>query len=710
MHEGGDPTWRLVGLAGKVGGMANPVGTIGYAAAAAAFLFFFVLVVLSWRGRVQGLLLAAASAGSAVWAGTSAYLAAQPGDSMLAAEVLEALRNLLWFAFLLVLLGYLRKDVRLLRRAVAGIALYCLAVVVLALYLGGTFAAHPGIFGFLSLVPAVFGMVLVEQLFRNVHPQQRWGVKFLCLGLGGMFAFDFYLYADTLLFRRVNEDIWAARAVINALVVPLLAIASARNPTWSVDVSVSRRVVFHSTAMLGAAVYLLVMAAAGYYVRYFGGTWGAALQATFLFGAVVLLFAILFSGTLRGRLKVFLSKHFFSYRYDYREEWLRFTRTLSEGEPGTQLRERSIQAIAELVDSPGGALWLHPDTEFERVAHWNMPAAQGTEPAESALCRFLQQRQWVIDLAALEADPESYDGLQAPAWLRAIPQAWLVMPLILHDELLGFVVLARSRGKVQLNWEVNDLLKTAGRQAASYIAQLEAANALLVARQFESFNRMSAFVVHDLKNLIAQLSLMLSNAAKHRNNPEFQADMIETVGNSVEKMKRLLTQLRGTYTLAPPAPVALEAVLQRAVNERAAAKPAPRLELKDGNAVVMGDAARLERVIGHLIQNGLDATPPEGDVNVRLLQCNGAAVIEIADTGRGMSEQFVRQRLFRPFESTKKTGMGIGTYEARQYVRELGGRIEVESREGHGSVFRVMLPVLLSEGPVEPALALEKQA
>ena len=280
-----------------------------------------------------------------------------------------------------------------------------------------------------------------------------------------------------------------------------------------------------------------------------------------------------------------------------------------------------------------------------------------------------------------------------PAWLSAIPRAWLVVPLILHERLLGFVVLARSKGKVNLDWEVNDLLKTAGRQAASYLAQLEAAKALLVARQFESFNRMSAFVVHDLKNLVAQLSLMLSNADRHQHKPEFQKDMMETVANSVEKMKRLLFQLRGGYSLGPPTPVALAEVMRQVVAAKSGLRPAPQLESGGAGLSVVAHGARLERVIGHVVQNAVEATPPDGDVVVRLLRQNDSAVIAIADTGCGMSEQFIRYRLFKPFESNKTTGMGIGTYEVWQYVRELGGRIDVESREAHGTVFRVTLPL-----------------
>jgi len=689
--------------------MAISIGTLSYAAAAAAFLFLFLLLVTSWRGRLQGMLLATASLCNAIWAGSEAYLAARPDTSLLPSDVLEVVRNAVWFAFLMVLLGYSRQKVEPLRRAAAALAAFCGVVLVVTLYSGAISGTRLVMFEMLShLALAVIGMVLVEQLYRNVRPQQRWGIKFLCLGLGGMFACDFYLYSESLLFRHVNEDIWAARGVVNAIIVPLLAVATARNPKWSLDIFVSRRILFHSAAMLGAAVYLLGMAAAGYYVRYVGGTWGGVLQVTFLFGAVLLLLVMMFSGTLRARLKVFLSKNFFNYRYDYREEWLRFTRTLSEGEPGIQLRERSIQAIAELVDSPGGILWLSQDTgELEQVAHWNMPAEKWTEQLDSSLCQFLEKRQWVIHLDNYDLQPELYEGLDLPEWLRAVPRAWLVVPLMLHERLLGFVVLAKSKSNIEPDWEVNDLLKTAGMQAASYLAQLEAATALLVARQFESFNRMSAFVVHDLKNLIAQLSLLLSNAGKHRDNPEFQDDMVQTIANAVDKMTRLLSQLRGGYSLEPPAPVKVHDVVRQAVAARCGLKPAPRFESSAGSLSVIAHSARLERVIGHLIQNAVEATPSDGQVTVQLSRQSDLAVIEISDTGCGMSEQFMRSRLYKPFESTKLTGMGIGTYETQQYVRELGGRIDVQTRESQGTTFRVMLPLELPDCTNAPGYTME---
>jgi putative PEP-CTERM system histidine kinase len=690
--------------------MAISVGTLSHAAAAAAFLFFSVLLLAGWRGRLPGLLLAAGSLVTVLWAGLIAYHEGQPGS--VAVDALELIRSASWLAFLIVLLGYASKEVRRLRLIAAGIALFCGVTLVSTFYFGGLSTPPLDAYGVLArLLLAVAGMVLIEQLYRNIEPHQRWGIKFLCLGLGGIFACDFYLYSDALLFRRISEDVWAARGVVNALVVPLLGLATARNPSWSLDVSVSRRIVFHSTAILGAAIYLMVMAMAGYYIRFFGGNWGAVLQVTFMFGAALLLCVIVFSGTLRSRLKVFLSKNFFSYHYDYRDEWLRFTRTLSEGEPGIQLRERSIQAIAQLVDSPAGALWLDQDTgRFEPVAHWNMPAVKGTATPDTPLVQFMERRQWVIDLGARTARPEMYEGLEVPDWLSTLQSVWLVVPLILHERLLGFVVLARSRGRIDLNWEISDLLKTAGRQAASYLAQIEAAKALLVARQFESFNRMSAFVVHDLKNLIAQLSLLLTNAERHKHNPSFQEDMLGTIAHSVDKMKRLLFQLRGSYSLEAPAPVALDDLLKQVITAKSGESPVPTLAVGNGSSSVVAHRARLERIIGNLIQNSIDATTADGKVRVQLTQQNSSAVIEIADTGCGMSEQFIRHQLFKPFESTKPTGMGIGTYEASQYVRELGGRIEVESRESHGTVFRVMLPLYMGGAAAKQGAAVEGQA
>jgi putative PEP-CTERM system histidine kinase len=286
-----------------------------------------------------------------------------------------------------------------------------------------------------------------------------------------------------------------------------------------------------------------------------------------------------------------------------------------------------------------------------------------------------------------------YGDLDPPAWLQNADAAWLVVPLMLHDELLGFVVLKHSLGNVTFNWEVSDLLKVAARQAAAHLAQMRASNQLIVARQFESFNRTTTFVIHDLKNLIAQLSLLLANAEKHKHKPEFQADMLDTVENAVARMNKVLAQLRRGSEAAAVQSVAVADVLSEAAASKQAFKLRPTLELPPPSLRVRADRDQLARAVGHLLQNALEATPPNGQVTLRSAEDSGRAIIDIIDTGSGMDDEFIRTRLFQPFDSTKGAGMGIGAYECRETLRALGGTIEVDSTPGFGTRFRLTLPL-----------------
>ncbi|WP_137940054.1 XrtA/PEP-CTERM system histidine kinase PrsK [Chitinivorax sp. B] len=679
--------------------MELTVGVLSYSLAAAAYAVLAIRLHGSLTGDRRNLALVLSCVGSVAWAAFCAY-----SLPFLPRWPLETVRNLLWFIFVLSVLGG-SLDTRtqhLARRLGGAVILVCglLMAAQLAVVLQRSLASS-AVLGLLAgpagnVVQSVIGLVLLEQLFRNTHTEQRWGVKFLCLGLAGIYVTDFYMYSEALLFQGIDRSTYEVRGFVAASMAALIGISWSRNPQWELTVSLSRRMMLQSATLLAAGLYLLLMAAAGYYIRFFGGDWGGVLQAFFLFAAVVSLLAALFSGTIRAYAKVFVSKHFFSYRYDYREEWLRFTRALSEGEPGVHLRERSIRAIAELVESPGGSLWLRDErNQFVPAARWNMPEVVDCEPADSSLCRFLEDRQWVVDIEEYAQIPGHYAELQVlPNWLMALNRPRLIIPLILHERMIGFVVLAQFRSHLSLNWEVNDLLKTAARQAAGFLAQLEAAQALLVSRQFESFNRMSAFVVHDLKNVVAQLSLMLKNAAKHKHNPEFQNDMLETVGHAIDKMNRLLMQLRkGAQSIDKPELTELADIVRKVVADKSGVAPQPVVLGCHAGLIVHADNERLQRVVGHLVQNAVEATPPTGEVNVQLDHVGDCARIEVRDTGKGMSPQFIRERLFKPFETTKSMGMGIGTYESREYIRQLGGSIDVHSEEGKGTTFVVTLPL-----------------
>ena len=699
--------------------MSDPL-IVGYALAALAHLAFAAYLVRAGylRAASDGLalpLFAAAIFATALWAGASA-LDHHSRDIALAfaASALDLLRYGLWFAFLLNLLGTRPGAVA---GAVAGqqpasragalgvfgwmgvVAALTLAAAVAALALRMWREQHrPDALGLgmvAALALAVLGALLTEQLFRNLPEDSRWSAKPICLGLGFVFGFDVYLYSEALLFGRLDSDALSVRGFVHLLAIPLLAVAVTRRGNWVRSLQVSRTAAFYSATLVLVGAYLLFMAAIGYYVRYFGGDWGRALQLGLAFAGVLTLLVLVVSGSLRARLRVFVGKHFFSYRYDYRQEWLRFTATLSTKSTPQEVGGLVVRGLADMVECPGGGLWTRPrsDADFEQSARWNSPEVAERESASSSFAQFLHTKEWVIDLDQFRDSPRLYGQMALPLWLLSNPKLWLVVPLIVGEDLLGWVTLARPRTAMELNWEVRDLLKTASRQAASFLVQMQATEALLEARKFDAFNRMSAFVVHDLKNIVTQLALMLRNAERLHANPEFQQDMLLTVGSSVEKMRRLMLQLREG---APPPGgargVELVPIIRRIEQNTSARGRHLEVEILE-QLSTRGHDERLERVLGHLVHNALDATPAQGRVWLRLHRVSGQVHVVIGDTGLGMTEEFIRTRLFRPFNTTKHSGMGIGVFESVQYIRELGGAIEVKSRPGEGTVMDVALPL-----------------
>ena len=673
-----------------------------YGIAAVGYLVLAIRMALGWRRSTSAWLLLLATIATALWAVTAlAFVVLDSPGYRLASSAADMLRYGAWFGFVGTLLAA-GGGTQGLAKLVARRGFWLIA---LALVMTFVLSAGPPVRDWLGLQGprvefgmriglAVLGLMLAERLFRRAAPGAKWAIKPLCLALVGIFGFELFFYADAMLFSRLDPDIWAAQGMVNAIVIPFIAIAAVRNTNWTIEMHLSRRAAVQSTALIVSGAFLIAVSVAGYYVRYLGGDWGRALQIELVFAALLAGALVASSGRFRSKLKVFVSKHFFSYRYDYREEWLRFTRILAAEASGQGIHERVIVALANLVESPAGMLWLGAEArDFQVAARWNLPALTATEPASGSFVEFLERTGWIVSVDEVASAPERYSGLTLPPWLASLTHAWLIVPLASGSELIGFVVLSKPRAKIVVDWEVRDLLKTASRQAASYLGQLRATEALLEARKFDAFNRMSAFVVHDLKNLVAQLTLVLKNAERHRDNPEFQRDMLATVQHVVERMNKLMLQLRlGTTPVEGPRPVDLGTVVRRVCAAKAGENA--RIELNVATEVAApGNEERLEHVIGHLVQNALDASASGGRVSVRVGREDRLAVVEVADSGAGMSPEFVRQRLFKPFETTKPSGMGIGVYESAQYIATLGGQILFDSKPNEGTRVRVLVPL-----------------
>lgn len=652
-----------------------PAYTLSYGVAAAAYLCLLCWVLgASSRSGNDSKLPAIAAAGTAL----SSFVYACAGPSIvntwpLAAPIAWA-SSASWLVLLLSLSGGMpaRRHQQLM-----------LASIWVLL------AALSSLFAYLELLlrlcAALLGMMLVEHLFRTTPPTKRWSIKFICLGTGVMFAYDFYLYSDALLLRRMDAEFWSARGGLLAICAVPLAIAYRRNPLPPVHWRLSRQLLLGSVTLLGASVYLLLVSACAWYLRAVGGPWGVLMQLICLGGALLLLLATLFSGAARAWLRVWIARHFYRGHYDYRQEWQLLTAQLSAGE--VSLHERVVRSLAHLLESPAGVLWLASAHGQFRIAHcWNMAAPDIEFEPDAGACQLMSSRGWVLD------------G-RAQGW----KQLYCAVPLRFESQLVGIVGLASPRVELALDWERRDILKIAGQQAASYLAQAAAAGKLTIARQFESVHRMATFIAHDMRNVTSQLSLLATNAQRYHGEAEFQQDMQATLTHSVTRMQQLMAKLRQATALGPDvqaaSPLLQRVLLEEVVAETLAgfvlARPRPTFRVEAGGLYVLAQRERLLRVIAHLVQNAVEATPAEGTIELSLARKAAFATLTISDSGCGMTQHFVNERLFQPFASGKAAGMGVGSYESWEYAGELGGKLEVRSSPGRGSSFYLTLPLHL---------------
>jgi len=679
------------------------IGFIGLWSHALAALLFGALALWQlrhWNVDSRNRPLVGAFAVTSLWCIFSALL----GSHSFLAGLAESGRNFAFLAFMYGIVRSAEEDDR--QRAVKLVYAVVAGVIGLQLTIAGVlpqFAGEPTVYQALNSTGQIIGLtiaagslVLVHNLYGQAAPDSRWGIRLPMIALAGMWIYDLHLYTVAYLTRGPVDDLFAMRGAILAMVVPLFAMASRRNAHWRMQLS--RAATFQSLSVMAILGYLILMMSATRALEIIGGEWVRIGQIGLVFAMTVVTVILLPSGRLRAWLRVMLAKHFFEHRYDYREEWLRFTRTVGiAGEDQAPLGERIVKALADVAESPGGLL-LMPD-EGERLipaARWNwhhdVPSGGA---ADAAFLRFLEGSSHVVDFGTIRGGRLKAGGesVAVPGWMPALANAWAGVPLLHSDKLVGFVILEHPPVRRPLDWEDFDLFRTAGIQAASYLAEALSQEALANAQRFDEFNRRFAFIMHDIKNLVSQLSLVARNAERHAHNPEFREDMIATLQASVKKMNDLLARLnRGNGGEAePPRAIAVAQVASAVAEVKRRVHP---VEFSGGWEIeAIADPVRLEQALAHLAQNAIDASEPGAPVRISCWQQGAEAAIEIADQGAGMSADFIRARLFQPFASTKESGFGVGAFEARTLVSAMGGRIEVESREGEGSRFTVFLPL-----------------
>ena len=680
----------------------------GQASTAVAYVVLAIWIVHKYgTTNRQQIVLIAALASTASWGLASAMTSPVSAVSLIA----ETMRNFGWLGFMFSLLrsGEGRAQPRTINM------IYISLVFVLLLQPTADLAAlaidenSPALHAvmqtalLLRMIYAVGALVLVHNLYTVSAPEARWGISLPMAALAAMWTFDLNLYTISYLASSLSIELLATRGFAMMLLAPVFVMASRRNSSWRLRLS--RSVAFQSVSLLAIGGYLLGMLLLTTALQLFGGTYVRLAQITVIFAMSIGALLILPSGRFRSWLNVVIAKNFFQHRYDYRSEWMRFADTIGfPSEEAAPFHERVVKSLADIFDSPAGLLMV-PDEQGRLTlqARWNWPTADvPSNCVTSQTLPFFESTGHILSMDDVRTGVDERCDLRAvPQWLYDEAQAWAVVPLVHFGKLAGLAVLARPRAQRALDWEDLDMLRTVGRQLASYLAEATSHSALAENRQFEQFNRRFAFVIHDIKNLVSQLSILARNAEKHADNPEFQADMVETLRSSVDKMNDLLARLaqHNKSRHAPPVPIDLGDAVMTAVYAQRLIYPIDA-ELTSGMMAV-ADPARVETIINHLVQNAIEATPDGAPIKITCRAQGHDIAIGISDTGGGMSEDFVANQLFKPFESTKEGGFGVGAYEARALAASMGGQLRVESRLGKGTHFTLLLPAWVDDGGIK---------
>jgi putative PEP-CTERM system histidine kinase len=664
--------------------------------AAALYGALAVFQLRRWNRDPRNRPLLAAFASMAVWTIFLALL----GSYNLLAQLAESARNLAFLAFMYGLMASAgdAHGQRALKSVFAAVA----GVIGLQIVIGGVmpqFGHAPLVLEALASASQIIGLtiaagalILVHNMYGLAAPDSRSALRFPMLALTIMWAIDLHLYTVDFFMRSPAAELFAVRGLVLAALAPLFALGL-RNATWRLQIS--RVATFQSLSVIAILAYIIAMMLAARAIEIVGGDWARIGQVGIVLVMTLAALFLLPSARLRAWLRVTLTKHLFEHRYDYRQEWLRFTDTVGREGAGAPIEERVVKALADIGGAPAGLLLVCDEGyRLSPAGRWNWSEALAAGDGAEALLRHIEQTGFVMDFEATRLG-WLVDGdarLPVPAWLAALERAWAAVPLIHGGKLAGLVVLAHPSFRRPLDWEDFDLFRTAGIQAASYIAEARSQQALADAQRFDEFNRRFAFIMHDIKNLVSQLSLVARNAERHADNPEFRADMIATLQSSVKKMNDLLARLSpgAARGADPPRAVEVQPILAAIAAARRRAHPVRAFG--ESGLVAMADAAALEQALAHLVQNAIDASDPRHPVVVRAFESGGDVAVEVIDRGCGMSAEFIRTRLFQPFASTKEQGFGIGAYEASALIEAMGGRLEVESRLGEGTRFTLFLP------------------
>ncbi|MBU1053073.1 MAG: PEP-CTERM system histidine kinase PrsK [Proteobacteria bacterium] len=551
------------------------------------------------------------------------------------------------------------------------------------------------------ILSAILILMNFEKTFRHATGHIRWQTKFMFLGLGAIIGIRLFTYSYVLLFKGVTTGLY----VINQgalLVAAILILRSLlRGKPLNASIQLSHQLLYNSFTMLIAGIYFILVGALTWLSVHFAWLDNTYLIIFFAFTALLIILSLLLSDRLRVKRKRFISRHFKRPQYDYRKIWGDFTNRTASVTQTKDLCSIIVNMVSETMEILSVSIWIVDDKQ-ERMslegstvftdAKADSMSFSGYNIAD--LTRTMEEQSVLLDLKGNTAGwvkslNRIYDAETRESRIR------YCVPLNAAGQLIGIMTLSEKVFYEPLSFEETELVRTIGDQAAAILQNLRLSEHLRKVKELEAFQAMSAFFMHDLKNLATKLSLVTQNLPVLIDNPEFRADALKTISQSVLKINSmssrlsLLSQKLELYVQKTD----LNEMITSAVSDIKGYTQASVLQNLNNVPLVFIDPEQINKVLENLLMNACDAIEQDGKIIVETASQENWVQISIYDNGCGMSEEFIANDLFRPFRTTKKQGMGIGLFHCKTIVEAHGGRIEVESKENKWSMFRVFLPI-----------------
>ncbi|VAV85707.1 Sensory transduction histidine kinases [hydrothermal vent metagenome] len=550
----------------------------------------------------------------------------------------------------------------------------------------------------------IFVIINLEHTLRASAGVSRWKIKYLIIGLGIISAFYLYYTSHTLFYRVIDPALMPVKGTVTLIACLLMGLSLVRNRLLDINVVVSRYIIYNSVSLFVVAAYLLAMGIIAEGIKRFGGDFVQYLYLLFIFVAIAGLVVLLMSDKLRRSLKVSIDKHFYRDKYDYRAQWLKLTQRLSSIDNIAGLHMAILESLRDTGGSNNATLWLYDieDNIFSPVETYGVTLKKGYMiTGQEGLVAQLRDKEWIVNLKEFGSSGKDNNVGHENAVIFDEIKAALLVPLKSGEEFLGFVALGERIVGDVYNYEDYDILKTMARQAASSILNLKQSEELAHSREMDAFNKISSFIMHDLKNLTHTLSLVAQNAAVNMDNPEFREDAISTIDDTVTKMKKLMARLSTMPKTVEGVELKKKEVDpnlivqktiegfyvngRRSINLIKELVPLPK---------ILMDPDEIQKVLHNMLINAAEVMEGHGSIRVKTALVTDSINISVEDDGPGMSREFISRSLFKPFMTTKKKGIGIGLFQSKVIVEAHKGTIEVESEEGKGAVFTVVLPCI----------------